>query len=283
MLLLASAGIGAADFGVITLAEGNLRLLRGAAVLQAAQGVRVEPGDILESDDRGIDILEFNDGLLLGLGPNSRLFLPEGGTRRKGADAGQAIVLLAGWLKAEAGKQAPAEGYRILTTTLGLATRDAKLLLHAAERASLFVESGGGRLLEPDAAGRAASGAMLRAGQFARRAATQRAALQERPSAEFLASMPRGFRDALPARPERLKADPLAPKALHDARYEDVKDWLMLPSAWRGELMRRYVVRLRDADFRKAVAANIARHPEWRRILFPPPPPEGDAAETRRN
>lgn len=280
--LVLSTRLSAAETGVITLAESNLRLLRGPAVLVASEGVRIQPGDLLETGNGGISVVEFADGLLIGLGPNSRLYLQEGNSRSKKAEPGQAIILLSGWMKLESGKQAPADDYRILTAALGVGTRDAKLLVHAAEqRASLFVESGSGRILEPDEAGRTVKGAALGAGQFASRVAAQRTSVQAKPDAGFLANMPRGFRDALPARPERLKASPKAPKPDHDAGYDEVKDLLQLPQAWRSEMVRRFSVRLRDAGFRKAVAANMARHPEWHPILYPPRPPEARREPSR--
>lgn len=234
------------------------------------------------TSDRGISVVEFGDGLLLGLGPRTRLYLPESTPRSQSAEPGQPIILLAGWLKFESGKQAPADGYRILTTGLGVSTRDAKLLLHAADqRASLFLESGSGRILEPDEAGRASRGAALGAGQFASRIGAQRTAVQARPDAGFLANMPRWFRDALPARPERLKTSPKAPKSDHDAAYDEVSDLLQLPKTWRGEMVRRFLVRLRDPAFRKAVAANMDHHPEWHRILYPPRPPEASRQKSR--
>ena len=282
LLLVLSARLNAAETGSITLAEGSVRLLRGPSVLVASEGVRIQPGDMLETDNRGISVVEFGDGLLLGLGPGSRVYLPEGIARSKNAEPGQPIILLAGWLKLESGKQASVDGYRILTTVMGASTRDAKLLVHVAEqRASLFLESGSARILEPDEAGRPTRGAALSAGQFASRVATQRTSVQARPDAGFLANMPRGFRDALPARPDRLKANPKAPKADHDARYDELRDWLQLPQTWRGEMVRRYSVRLRDPEFRKAVAANMARHPEWHPILYPPRPPEASRQRLR--
>lgn len=279
-LLLLSGRLGAAEAGVVTVAEGAIRVMRGTMALQLAQGARVQPGDIIETDNRGIGVVEFGDGLILGLGPGTRLFLPETSSRGRGTEPGQPVILLAGWLKAEAGKRAPADGYRILAPALGVAMREARLLARAsAQGASLFLESGTGRLLEPDAAGKAARGSELGAGQFAQRAPAQRAAVLDRPTAEFLASMPRSFRDALPARPALLKAEAVAPRVEREVRYDDVRDWLQLPAAWRGELMKRLSVRLRDPDFRAAAIASAPSHPEWHSILFPPRPPEGAPAQ----
>lgn len=281
-LLVLSTQLHAVETGAITLAEGGVRLMRGAAVLQASEGVRIQSGDILETDDRGFCVVEFGDGLLIGLGPLTRIYLADGNPRTKQADSGQAIILLAGWLKLQSGKGAPADGYRVLATGLGISSRDANLLAHATDqRMSVFMESGSARLLEPDDAGRTAVGPTLGVGQFVSRGAGQRLALQARPDSGFLVGMPRGFRDALPARPERLKASPKAPKPDHDARYEEVKDWLQLPQAWRVDMVRRFSVRLRDAQFRKAVTANLPRHPEWHAVLYPPRPSEAGRAPLR--
>lgn len=269
LLLVVSTQPYAAEAGTITLVEGSVRLLRGAVVLQATEGVRVQPGDMLETD--GICVVEFGDGLLLGLGPASRIHLPETGNRARNTEPGQAIFVLSGWLKLQSGKQASSNGYLVLTTLMGIATREAKLLVHAAEqRASVFMESGSARLFEPDEGGRMSKGPALDGGQFASRAAGQRLTVHSRPDGAFLAAMPRGFRDALPARPDRLKSSPKAPRADHDARYDEARDLLQLPQAWRGDMVRRFSGRLRDAEFRKAVATNLARHPEWRPILYPP-------------
>jgi hypothetical protein len=284
VLLVLYTALSAAQTGTITLAEGALRLLRGPSVLLGAEGVRVQPGDILETDDRGISVVEFADGLLLGLGPRTRLYLADGNPRLRRDEPGQPIILLAGWCKLQAGKQAPADGYRLLTDALGVSTGDAKLLAHAAEqRASVFLESGAGRLLEPDESGKTSKGGTLTAGQFASRVAAQRTSLQPRPDAAFLAGMPKGFRDALPARPDRLKANPKSPKFDHDARYDEVKDWLQIPQSWRGEMVRRFTVRLRDADFRKALAASLSHHPEWQPILYPPRPKAEHASPRNRD
>lgn len=271
LLFVLSTQPHAGEGGVITLAEGGVRVVRGAALLQAAEGVRVLPGDVLEAE--AISVVELADGLLLGLGPATRLYLPESTSRPKSADAADALILLSGWLKLQSRQRATADGYLILTNSLGVATRDATLLVHAAEqRTSLFVETGSARLLEPEASGRTTAGAALGAGQFAVRGAGQRVALQGRPDGGFLAAMPRGFRDALPSRPDRLKASPKAAKAERDARYDEVRDLLQLPQSWRGDMVRRFSARLRDAEFRKAIAANMAQHPEWRPILYPPRP-----------
>lgn len=282
VLLVLYSALSAAQTGTITLAEGALRLLRGPSVMLAGEGVQIQPGDILETDDRGISVVEFADGLLLGLGPRTRLYLADVSPRLRRDESGQPIILLAGWCKLQAGKQAPADGYRVLAAALGVSTGDARLLAHAAEqRASLFLESGAGRLLEPDEQGKTTKTGTLAAGQFASRVAAQRTSLQPRPDAAFLAGMPKGFRDALPARPDRLKANPKAPKFDHDVRYDEVKDWLQMPQSWRGELVRRFTVRLRDADFRKALAANLAHHPEWQPILYPPQRHEAGHASSR--
>jgi len=50
------------EAGTLTFVEGALRVIRGTAVLQAVEGMRLRPGDILESADPGFAHLEFPGG-----------------------------------------------------------------------------------------------------------------------------------------------------------------------------------------------------------------------------
>jgi len=83
--------------------------------------------------------------------------------------------------------------------------------------------------------------------------------------------MPRLFRDALPARAAKFRDRPVTPRALGDVSYDDVAAWLQAEEAIRIPMIDNWRVRLSDKSFHAAVLANLARHPEWRVLVLPPP------------
>ena len=58
----------------MTLLEGSASLLRGPSRYALAEGVRLEQGDILEElGDKALCQVEFTDGTIVDLAPQSRL------------------------------------------------------------------------------------------------------------------------------------------------------------------------------------------------------------------
>ena len=62
------------------------------------------------------------------------------------------------------------------------------------------------------------------------------------------------------------------PKFVRDLSYEDVSDWLAAPRRWRQGFIMRFRPRLKDPVFFHALDTHMSAHPEWERILHPPPP-----------
>src|SRR5690349_21530125 len=88
----------AEDVGMATLIEGGpLRLIRGATMMHAGEGVPLRRGDIIEIPNAGFAQLELAGGAVVALGPSTRVFL-----LRRDAAATE-LVVLEGWLKAEVG------------------------------------------------------------------------------------------------------------------------------------------------------------------------------------
>ena len=82
----------------------------------------------------------------------------------------------------------------------------------------------------------------------------------------FVDALPRNYIDPLPSLASRIKSKP-ALAADHDITYEEAVPWLSGKD--RAAFERRFVVRLRDPVFRRAVAPHAARYPMWDRILNP--------------
>jgi len=271
LLLWQPLAVAAQEVGTLTLVEGPLRLIRGAAVLRAGEGVRLHQGDILESANPGFAQLELAGGAIVALGPSTRLFLfhhPEGRAGGKVADktATAELVLLSGWLKGEPGAKAGA--YRYATPLLAATTREGTVVLHATAGATeIFVESGSANIGEESPQGNLGKAISAKGSQFFSRAAGKEVTASPHFSSAFLDGMPHAFRDTLPPRPTR--ARPAEPQREHEVSYSEIQAWLMIGQNWRRGFVERFQPRLKDAEFRKELEAHLDHYPEWDPILHP--------------
>jgi len=277
--------VAAQEIATLTLAEGPLRVIRGATVLRAAEGVRLHQGDILESANPGFAQLEFAGGTIVALGPSTRVFLfhfPAGyaGDKTAGKAAIAELVLLSGWLKGEPGSKAGA--YRYATPQLAATTREGTVVLHATGGATeIFVESGSAAIGRESSQGDLEQPVSARAGQFFSRAAGKDVTTSPRFSPAFLDAMPRSFRDTLPSRP--VPARPPEAQREHEVTYSEIQPWLIIQQNWRRGFVERFQPRLKDAAFHKELEAHLDQYPEWTPILHPekgPPNPPAPAASS---
>jgi hypothetical protein len=290
VFLLLPLSLAGQDVGTVTFVEGGLRLIRGTAVLQGVEGMRLRAGDILESSDPGFAQLEFAKGTVVALGAATRAFLLHtGGRSEQRTPAGAELVMLSGWLKGET--HSDAGPYRYDTPLLAASTRDGTVLLHTAAGASeIYLESGSALAGEVTPDGSWPRPAAAKAGQFFSRRAGKVTATASRPDAAFLGSMPRPFRDTLPPRLSRFSGKPAEPRRDHEVSYAEVQPWLTMAYAWRRGFVQRFQPRLRDAAFRAALEQHLKDHPEWDPILHPekyppktaaPPPDKSDSSHGR--
>jgi hypothetical protein len=267
--------------GTVTLLEGPLRVIRGASVVQGAEGMGLRQGDILESADKGFVQVEFNGGSIVALGPSTRVYIlrhdgrgaSSGGSVAVNATPGAELILLSGWLKGES--SATAGTYRYATPILAATTGNGTVLVHEAEGGcDVFVESGAAIVGEVGLDGVVRQPAAAKAGQFFSRKAGKGVTNFSRPNAAFLDEMPHPFRDTLPSRLAHFTGKPVEPKADHAVSYAEVQTYLRMPSAWRRGFVDRFEPRLKDAEFRKQLESHLAEHPEWDRALHPEKQPE---------
>lgn len=257
----------------VTLLEGSATLVRGVARHALAEGVRLQPGDIVEVGDKGLTQMEFPDGVALALGPKTRTLavsLP------RGKQAAGDFYVTQGELKL-AGVKADAR-LRIVTPwfTLQGAEGVTVMVLGDAE-GSLFVESGEVRLAGPRAKGEAPAPLRLKSGQFYTIKADQKAVVAARPSPAFIGALPKVFLDPLPARMARYKDRQVQPRRLDVVNYAEVETWLKAPLDIRRPLLARFQSRATDPAFRSALVSNLRFHPEWDPVLFPEKYPQKDA------
>lgn len=256
---------GGQTIGTVTLEEGPLKLVRGASVFVAGEGLNLIEGDVLERSGSGVTQVELADGTILMLSGDSRLFFYS--YPRKGAPE---CLLFSGWLKAMTKKAEPTDESRYLTLPLGAATADATLVMRAdKEGTELFLESGKAKLGTLNTVGQFTQDRTARSGEYVIRVADSPLQASARPPATFLSKVPVAFRDTPPSRMARFKDREFEPKPERDATYEDVSDLLTLPRNWRKSFVKRFNARTRDPAFRAALDANMRLHPEWDRILHP--------------
>lgn len=252
--------------GTLTLADGKTALIRGATVYAVSEGIKVREGDMLHTDAKGQAQIEFQGGTILNLGPGTRallLRLPQG--------RGEAeVAVLSGWVKFAHKKSGTGASLRLHAPTAQLATEDATAVLHTgAGVAEIFVESGAAKLTELGKKAAPGSTRAVRGGEFIVRTGDQPAVTSPRPTAQFIGSMPRHFKDNLPVRIGRFKDKQSEPKRDHDVAYAEVEAWLRAGPPVRKNFVKRFQARAREGDFRKGLIDNLREHPEWDPVLFP--------------
>jgi hypothetical protein len=273
-----SSALAAEPPAIVTLTEGPAALLRGISRHALAEGVRLKSGDIVEVADKGLAQVEFGDGMALSLGPGSRLYAALFAPRGAKGGAISELYLLRGWVKFTTGKSAAP--FRVTTPVFGIGAGEATAVIHVGEtEGEIFVETGELRLAEGFVKAVPGSPVRVKGGEFYLRKAEQKGAIQPRASPGFVAAMPRGFMDNLPARVAKWKEREVQPRSLGELAYGDVEIWLKAPPEIRRAIMKPFIPKARDPTFRSALVANLRSHPEWDPILFPEkykpkPPPE---------
>lgn len=257
----------AQSLGKITFTEGRVRVIREANVLLGAQGLVLETTDIIDTAKPGFALLELPDGTVLALGDATRILLS-----RAPQATGAEILILDGWLKLQARQADAANAYNVSSLVQSASVKNASLIIRAgASDGEVFIESGSASVGQTDKRGRPAGLQTGKAGLFVKRGMNTPAVTQARPSEAFLSAMPPAFKDALPARLARFKDRRVEASVTGPVNYADVGDWLSAPQSWRAGFVKRFEPRLVDPKFRQQLDAGLKNHPEWERILHPPP------------
>jgi hypothetical protein len=268
VVLLAAAPAWSAALATTTIADGEVQLVRAATRHALTEGVRLAKEDIVETTAKARFVrIEFADGVILDLGPESRaLIAPKfSGERAKQASR---FHLLRGTAKLTVPKPlTPAAGsFTIANTDI---TGVAKSAVFAAQgpEFQVFAESGEVSLQERRA-GKVVGKATVKNSEFYSRAADGKASTTPRPTGPFIQKLPRAFMDSLPSRAAAFASRDVAPKPLAEISYTEAEPWLDAEGL-RAYFVTRWKPLAQNAAFREGLAANMANHPEWDRILFP--------------
>lgn len=263
MWFVAGGAVAADVVGTVTILDGDALIVRGAARLRAAEGVRLLQGDIVETGDQAFSQIELVEHTVLEMGPRSKAMI--GGPLRYKLE--HTVYALTGWFKltnARSEGNVRAFELRSPLIEIGLLPGVVTMQLKPAE-AVLFAERGDLKLLERPAG----TPVGVRQGQTYRRPAGVRGTITPATPPAFVAEMPRAFRDSLPQRAERFRGREVAARAAPDFSYADVALWLGTESPFRRQFVERWRVRAREAEFRRGLVAGLRSHPEWDPVLFP--------------
>ena len=252
----------------IASADAPATVIRAANVYQLGVGEALRDDDLIESPPRGVVHLQDDAGNLLALGAQTRVLL----------QAGPRVALLDGWLKVAHPCAAACKALDIDTERGSIElgtnpTASAAVVVaalpgtdHDKSTIAVFSESGTQTLAV------SARKSMITPGSFAYVTVSAPPQIAPRPSSAFLTDMPVAFRDALQRLPVAPAAHDSPVKPLRAVTYDDVSAWLASDLPARKRFPARFRLRLTDQAFRRAVDQNLKALPEWRVLLYPPPP-----------
>ena len=248
---------------LVTILDGDAFLLRGSEKLALAEGVPLQPEDIVEVPASSrMARIEVPDGLALALGPGSRTMLAP---RLGGERAGARIYLLSGWAKLDVPKGVQAA---VLSRALDIRSGAATVVMSVQPAAAtLFVEAG-----EATAGRNSSAMKPVKAGELLSMAAAEDAqpVLTNRPTQAYVATLPRAFMDNIPLRAAQFTARPSVPRSLGPVTYADAQPWIDAERVMRRAYLPRWRALARDPDARRELLADMKSHPEWAAVLARP-------------
>jgi hypothetical protein len=278
LLICASASASGQTIGTLTVAEGGVVLVRGAATYTATPGVAVHNGDMLAVDPKGRR-RSVQDGAILNLARGCRAYL----LAAQGAGGEPGVALQSGWAKFTRAKASKSPPYRYIMPLARLSTPGATGVLRMGDDSNdLFIETGASRIVELSRSGSPAGGRDLKGGEFIVRRDGQPLSIAPRPSADFVKAMPPYFRDDLATFLPRLRNRSADPRREHDATYAEVEPWLKASLPLRRNLVERFRGRAKDPQFRAKLLENLAAHPEWDPVLHPKEEQEKEAPKAEK-
>lgn len=283
VLAFASASQARDRAATITILDGQSTLIHGATRWLAKEGAAVEAEDIVETAPASaLTRLEFNGGGTLDLGPASRVMIRP---QLTSAGHGALVYVLEGWAKLSLDKANEQGTVLLASAPLDVTGVARDLVLHVkGTEAELFAESA---QVQAQAMGQAGKPEAVKVdkGAFLARRADGSVIVTPRPAPAFIQAVPRAFMDTLPSRLALFKGKDSKDIKLDLAgklAYDDTQAWLNAEPRMRTHFLTRWRPLAQDEAFRRALVAQMAQHPEWHKVLFPPPTsnqPSGQASQ----
>ena len=264
-LFFAATAVLAADAGVVTIADGPARVLRGTIWYRLAAGAPFQEGDLIDAGDRALVQVEFASGGTVHIVGPASLYAAQLLIRNDKQDGPIELALDKGWLKLAA----PAgPGMRLRTSSALVNVGEATLVARQnGKMFELFIESGAARIADSNRAGRDGAVHDAKAGEFWARDGDKPFTTAGRAPPQFVAAMPRHLMDRLASLAGKFKGKKTTLAVDREITLAEAEPWLAGP--YRRAFARRLSGRLADPAFRNAVEANAAAYPDLDRILHP--------------
>src|SRR5262245_27850986 len=149
--LAAGSALAADVAGTITILDGEALITRASSRLRAAEGVRLQQGDIVETGDAAFAQVELIEQTVLSIGPNARIMI--GGPVRLKLE--KTLYALGGWFKlTNARKDGNARAFEFRSPLLEIGLLPGVVVMQLkSNEATLFAERGDMKLLERPAGG----------------------------------------------------------------------------------------------------------------------------------
>lgn len=227
-LLFSSAARPHEFVATVTLSEGANTVVSGANGFAPAIGMKLRHCDLLASGPGALLQIEFDEGGMIEVGPDTRLVadLPQ----RRGRRGDEPVIgphfLLSGWIKFTAPKRVEGQTHRVNTPFFDLLVDEGVAVLQVVDDgAQLFVERG--EVTTMATSGRADSRVTVGAGRmFSGKGGQAAGELEERMSPAFVSAMPPVFRDTLPPRLTEVGGRSVELQPASAEAYRDAAAWL---------------------------------------------------------
>ncbi len=250
----------------VTIVDGEATLVDGGTSVLAAEGLKVADETIVRTTARTTLLrVEWPDGTAADFGPDTQAMLNPAGLGPRGART-PSVYLLRGWLKLSAMGSGPAAGLQAPRIAVQAFT-GALVVMVAGDETWVFAESGAAPLVERDL--KPASSIGLKSGEVYLRAGSAKGTVAPRPTSAQMQRVPSGFRDTLPLRSAAVKDRNVTAKPSAVPAYAELREWLLVEQPLRKNFTRRFAARTKEPAFRAGLVENLAKHPEWERVLFP--------------
>jgi len=264
---------GAATIGIVTIVEGDVTVQRDTERFAAAEGLRLRSDDIVSTADGArLARIELDDGKAIDLGPGTRVLLQPRALARQ--DRSSTLYVGSGWVKVASPPKAAAP-LSIASQRLDATRITGTAILRVGPADDwLFVESGVVDALQRRDGRPSARQSLKEGDSLALHDDGGLGSVSWLPAAELLKQMPRPFVDTLPRRAARFADTVVKPARAVEVSYADVAPWINGEAVLRAAFVQRLSSLAKQGHFRYSLIAELRLHPEWQRVLFPPPPPE---------
>jgi hypothetical protein len=271
MLLLPSEAAAEPPRALLTIADGPVELLRGAARHGAAEGLALADNDIVRTlGSTRVARIEFADGRVLDLGPDTQALLLSDRAAASQGLGSATVLMIQGWAKlampaaVNAGVGPFGSSGRLAAPRLAVTPAPAGSVLLRVEPdgdALVFAEVRGATVWRRPAAGQDATvDATLREGEvWSRQAASATGTVSVGAATPALKRVPRALADTLPRRAARFDGRTVEAAAGEALEPRDLAPWLRAEPALLAALRPRQTALAREAT--QARGSTVARKP----------------------